>query len=173
MTAKIRQLPTYVLNSVPKKPILRQIPTYVLHGKDGPLPRGVSGKQGVFNMIKEQALRELGLGDLVFGLPETTTEHGCNTRVLVSGTYGTGILGELYFYYNRAEMKRIYLSRSFTRNGLVTAHELVGQLSIASGLVLVENDFVNTSYANGRITLIAATTSYFFQPGTSLEVVLG
>lgn len=172
-TAKIRSAPTYALYGKVRNPKVRSAPAYILYGNNRPLPLGVTGLTGLLNLMQEKTDKVLDISGLVFDPPEATDQFGCNTRVLVTGKYGSGLLGSMYFYYNRAAIKRVYLDPSIPVVGTSNAHGLLTGINAASLMTLQQRDVVNTPAVDGKVTLTAADTSYFFQPGTSLEVVLG
>lgn len=166
MSAKLRQAVTYVVYAPIRIPTLRSAVTYVIYGNLA-LPKGVEGKVALFNLITDLADRTLNQGDLVLGEPEVTTENGCNTRIRVTSPLRE-LQGEVYFYYNRAQMNRLPIPSNFVPSK-TDLHLLVPDLITATGMVLSTGDFVNAPVTAGKVKIEAASTSYFFLPGSSIQ----
>lgn len=171
MATKVRQAPVYALYEPSKTTAVRQMAVYALVGDFSPLPRNVTGKRAVFDMIQSQTDQVLDLNAIVLGLPEPTTEFDRNTKVLVTGVEGRGLNGSMYFYYNRATFKQFYLPASFLIQGEADVYSLLPRLSIASETPLVESDVLNTAVVSGKVAMTAAVDSYFFLPGSVLNLV--
>lgn len=167
MSAKVRQAVTYVMYTPIRIPTVRSAVTYVIYGNLA-LPKGVDGKTALFNLIHELTEQELRPEDLIIGAPEVTTENGCNTRIRVTSPLRE-LEGEVYFYYNRAQMNRLPLPSNFVPSK-TDLHLLVPDLTTATGMVLSTSDFVNAPVTAGKVKIEAASTSYFFIPGSVLSL---
>lgn len=170
MSTKVRQLPLYALYEPARKPAVRQLPLYVVYGDTGQLPRGVNGRQGVFNMLQEQTERELGANHISIGVPEVSSLYDRNTRVLVTGASEYGINGEMYFYYNRVPLRSLYVPISFSLTGESSVYGLLGKLSTASETIVQQTDVLDAAVVNNKVMMTASDQSYFFLPGTQLEL---
>lgn len=170
-TAKVRQAPVYALYAKVRNPVVRSAPHYVLYSNSSPLPLNVTGQTGLLNLLQENTDKLLDEGIFEFGPPEVSDQYGCNTRVLVAGKYGSGLLGSMYFYYNRAAIKRVYLDPSFLIAGETNVHSMLARIREASKMVIQQIDVVNSPVVGGKVQMTAADTSYFFLPGSTLELV--
>lgn len=170
-TVKVRQAPAYALYKKLRTGRVRSTPHYVLYSNNRPLPLHVNGLTGLFNLLQENATKELNFNGLEFGPPEVTDQFGCNTKVLVTGKYGSGLLGSMYFYYNRAAIKRVYLDPLFVIAGAANVHSMLARINEASQMTLQQTDVVNSPVVGGKVQMTAASTSYFFLPGSTLELV--
>lgn len=167
MSAKLRQAVTYVVYTPIRLPTVRSAVTYVIYG-DMVLPKGVTGQRALFDLINDQTDMVLVPEDLVIGPPEVSWINDCNTRIKVSSKK-IGVRGDMYFYYNRAEMRRLSLPSNFVPSK-ADLHALVPDMREATGILLDTTDFVNAPVSNGKVRIEAAATSYFFLPGSVLSL---
>ena len=166
MSANLRQAVTYVVYTPIRLPTVRSAVTYVIYG-DRAFPKGVTGQQALFDLIKELTDVVLVPGDMTIGPPEPVAINDCNTRIKVSSKK-IGVRGDMYFYYNRAEMRRIPIPANFVPSA-TDLHQLVPDLQLATGMLVSEDDFVNAPVTAGKVKIEAASSSYFFLPGSFLQ----
>lgn len=166
MSAKLRQAVTYVMYTPIRIPTIRSAVTYVIYGNLA-LPKGVDSKTALFNLIYELTEQDLQPEDLNIGPPEVTTENGCNTRIRVTSPLRE-LEGEVYFYYNRAQVSRLPIPSNFVP-AQTDLHLLVPDLQVATGMLVSTGDFVNAPVTAGKVLIEAASTSYFFLPGSTLQ----
>lgn len=171
MATKVRQMPVYALFEPNQRVAVRHLPVYALVGDFSPLPHKVTGKRAVFDLIQGQTDTVLDQAVLTIGLPEPTTENGCNTKILVTGADGRGLNGSMYFYYNRATFKQLYVPSSFLIQGEPDVYSILPRLSTASETVIQEADVLNSAVVGGVVTMTASADSYFFLPGSQLNLV--
>lgn len=175
--AKIAGIQAYALYKEPAALGLRNIQGYALVS-DTPLPKGVTGKVGVVNLILTQSKIPRTADHFTLGVPEAYTGSETvlhNSRVLATATATSGLQGSMYFYYSRASLIRIPTDLTAIVIGSATSvHGLIAAINSASGMVLTTDDLVDSPIIPGAVetTITAAATSRFFLPGDTAQIGL-
>ena len=174
MTSKVRQAPVYVMWEDPVKPKIRAMPVYLMVTEPNGMPKSVSGTTAIFNLVNDGTELNLKVGDVTIGLPEVTTEHGCNTKILITAVEGNdlNLIGSFYLFYNRAPMSRIDLLASYRLSSTdSTTSTALGRININSGMALTMNDLVNNPVVGSSLKLEPSAANYFFEPGTFITLI--
>lgn len=171
MQTVLRLAPTYALLGVPTGVVARSFPSYLLVDEVKILPKGVTGKQALFDLIMQQTEEAFTIDDFVFGLPKSVSHENKNTEVTLYPKPATGFTGKITFYYNRRPLSDLFLPPEIVVTDEVTSYDFIGDIVAATGVTVGEEDLEETLVQETSLTLIAGPSSYFFIPGTSQTVL--
>lgn len=171
----LRNLQAYAAVRIPDTLSLRNLQGYVAVSTAS-LPKGITGKDALLAMIVAKAKSTRPANHFTVVAPVDYTGDGGthNTQVLTSPTQAALLSGSMYFIYNRVDIKRMMDDPSSLAFGsATTVHELIPAINAATGMIITTDDLVNKPLVPGAgvVTVTAASTSYFFTPGTT--IVLG
>lgn len=171
MQTTLRLAPAYALLGTPTGVVARSFPSYLLVDQVKLLPKGVTGKQAVFNLIMQNTSEAFSIDDFVFGLPKEVSHEDKNTEVTLYPKDTTGFTGKITFYYNRWSLADLFLSPSAVVTDESTSYDFIEAITADTEVLVGEEDLEETLVQETSLTLIAGPSSYFFVPGTS-QVVL-
>lgn len=169
MAMNLRKTTVYALHDDYKNGNVRAAPMYVLLGMFAKLP-----SQEVVEVLQEQIRSlteyEFQPGELSIGPPEVSTEHDCNTKILVTST-SPEVEGQMYFYYNRVSVDRLNLGTEFVLSGEIGLSGILPRISAYAVVPLHEEQFVAAEVINGQLEVKAAETGYLFIPGSKINIL--
>jgi hypothetical protein len=139
-----------------------------------PLPKGVTGRQALLNLIAATAKPVRVPANFTAAAPDVLTGNAnFNTQVVVGSTVGSGLRGSWTMFYNRVDLTRMFDDPlSLTIGSEVKILDLLPKLVTASGMTINADDIVDGDIVSGStsVTLTAAATSRFFIPGSTFLV---
>ncbi len=175
MTVNVRHTEVYAFATPPRQIIVRDVEVYAFHTQIPELPRGVTGKDAVFNMIMALALQPFTKEQLVLSEPRADSSLERNSAVSVSPGPGVSLSGSTDFHYRRLSLGDAFLYPGInipTASSLQTVHALLPAINAKTGWVLTTNDLIDGPTTGTQVTLIASDKSYFFTPGSTQVVNL-
>lgn len=114
--------------------------------------------------------------DVVFSQPVTTTEHGRNTKVVLTAKTVGRFTGKRTIFYNRLELGRIPQELGVSGEALPmvnSTHELLPYILSQFGLNLLPEDIVLEPLTTIPYTLTATAGSYGWVGSVTLTPGLG
>ncbi|MGG4591645.1 hypothetical protein ACLPJK_25660 [Pseudomonas aeruginosa] len=177
--ANVNVATTYLSALITQHPAVNLTTTYlqVLVGPDDRpyigLPKNIAGLDAVAQAVMETADNPLDRSWFAFGVPQPHAGEGlANTRITVTATLNAPLRGSDDLYYNRLAIDDLFDEEKLP--GWTSCRDMADFRALIEdlyGILLSEEDLVpRTTTATGAV-LEAASTSYFFIPGT--RVTLG
>ena len=107
------------------------------------------------------------LSDLVFGIPETTTEHGRNTKIRIDSSIGGNFSGTREIWYNRLDLASVFLHLNtvhveLDEEGLTNYLDVLHHLNETFNLNIQDDEILPTEVVANRMLLTVAPTSLAF-----------
>lgn len=168
---RLREVRGYVMGVLPLSINLRSIGGYAMVTYL-PLPKGQTPAAGLMAMILAQAKIVRPASHFTLGAVEVGSVQGYNAKVKLTPNAAAQLSGEMYFHYNRVYMNRMADLSSIVIGAAANTHALLAQINTLTGMQLTTSDIVNDPITAGsvEVTLTAATTSYLFVPGTTVQL---
>jgi len=161
--------------------VLRSLDVFALYRTTNLPPFGNPAAAALLAAInKEQGVSILAR-QVTVGAPTPTVNDALfNTSVTLDSVVGQGYKGPMTVRYNRADAALSSTLANLVLPGDQTfaaanVHALIPLINSTTGLSFVTDDFVNDVIPAGSksFTLKAASTSYFFLPGSTFKVFAG
>jgi hypothetical protein len=152
-----------------------------MYGVNNLPPFGTPGPAAILTAINKEQGITLTSAQVTVGAPVATTGDTLfNTSVTLTSIPNKGFKGTFTARYNRVSGSLSAVLNNLTIPGdgaftVGTTHDLIPLINTATGLTLVTGDIVNEAIPVGTnsVDLKAASTSYFFLPGSTFKVYAG
>ena len=170
MSLTIRSAPSYALTQSLPNVQLRQVIAYALVDPRPELPSGKSGAELVKEMILALTTHSFPEGSMQIDPPATSADPKGNSTVLVTALDGSQLTGSMTFFYRRLPIDEALGERipqgSIVPTNYANSHAMLADLIALTGIELRPNDIENLPVSGGSVTIRAASSSYFFVPGS-------
>lgn len=176
---EVGELGGYALYQRPPQLEFHDIGGYILRKPVKPLPKDVTGHDAVIQMIIDTQLIDYSVGDFFLDPPVVMEDSASalNTTVVCNAGVTSYLYGSMTFDYYRRDIKDcldgLELTVDFT--GMSNTLDLLPAINERTGMILTADDIVSTPIRAGQtlVTVVAKSTSWFFQPGTTLQLTAG
>lgn len=167
----LRTIGGYAMGQAPLSIQLRTLSGYAMV-PFAKLPLATNGQTSLMNLILQKSKITRPASQFSLGLPEASTEPGYDTKALLTALPAAQLSGSMYWYYNRVHMNRLTNLSGIVIGAAASTHGLIAAINTATGMLLTTADIVDTPIVAGsvEVTIVAATTSYFFVPGSTAQV---
>lgn len=168
---QLRDVRGYAMGVLPLSIGLRSLNGYAMV-PFADLPKGTNGQTSLMNLILQKSKSVRPASQFSLGAPEVSTEPGYDSKALLTALPAAQLSGSMYWYYNRVRMSRLTNLSGIVIGAAANTHALISAINTATGMVLTTADIVNDTIPAGsvEVTLTAATTSYFFVPGSTVQL---
>lgn len=162
--------------------VLRSLDAFVMYGVNNLPPFGSPGQAAILTAINKEQSISLLARQVTFGAltPTPVNDTLFNTYITLTSVVGQGYKGTFTVRYNRVDAALSTVLNNLVLPGgqtiaVANTHALIPLINTTTGLSLVTDDIVNEAIPTGSksVSLKAATTSYFFLPGSTFKVFAG
>lgn len=181
MTQNLRQVHALVLQEATVNASLRQVHLLTLSGPTADLgiPAGKKASETLISAILATAStagKAVTAADFTLEDPVAITGTK-NTSVKATASNLDAVSGTQTFRYDRktiASAGYLFTAPIETGSGNTSVLAQLAKINALTGIVFEARDLVDTPIADGdnQVTLVAASTSYVFIPGTTLTIAL-
>lgn len=169
MTASVRGVYGYALTKTPVATSMRGIVGYALVEERTIIGPGKTGYRAVLDMVLGLTHHTFPEGSLTLSAPSSSGDAGNNTQVSATAGPASLLSGSMTFVYQRKPLAEIMSElpvEAFDVSAYSTVHELLDDLNTLTGMMFEPIDFENTPITGSSVSLQAASSSYYFIPGT-------
>lgn len=175
--ATIRQITGYAFETVPPAGTVRQIAGYAFQQTPPALNLSVTGDLALYALINNNTTftGKWSATNSTLGVPAVdNTQLNCNTKINLAALSVSGYGGSINLYYNRRTLGSA-ISASISLGTIAsntTVWAMLPTINSKYNINLTQTDVVNGTVLAGAtsIALVAASSSWLFQPGSSVAV---
>lgn len=162
--------------------VLRSLDVFAMYGLNNLPPFGSPGQAAILAAINKEQGSSILARQVTIGGPVAAAAGDTlfNTSVLLTSVANQGFSGNFTFRYNRADASAAGALNNLVVPGtaffaVTDTHALIPLINTATGLTLVTADIVKEDIPAGTnsFNVKAASTSYFFLPGSTFKVYSG